>query len=175
MDAPLSLSNVLTVIVAVTCLSTISAQSSGQVIKLWRLAVPSSLAAVEALVLLAGVFDATFAHDAEWMAAVAIGSIIGRARGWTLPIAVDQTQDLVRLRRSVDAQAAAIGLVLLSFIDFTSAALGDPIVAPSYVATAAAFLAGYVSCRSLAIAVRAMRAPHVELLHSQRANTTSPI
>jgi hypothetical protein len=174
-DAPLSLSNVLTVVISVTCLSTLAPQSRGAVVKLWRLAVPPSLAVAEAVVLLAGVFNATFAHDAEWLFAAAIGSVLGRARGWSMAIVVDQARGLVRLRRSLDGQVAAIALVALAFVDFTSAALEDAIVAPSYVAAAAAFFAGYITCRSLAIAMRAMRAPHVELIDAQRVNTTSPI
>ena len=175
MIAPLSLSNVLTVIMAVTCLSTITAQSRGEVVKLWRLAVPASLAVVQALVLLAGVFNATFPHDAEWMMAAAVGSIIGRTRGWTMPFAVDHTRDLIRLPRSFDAVVAALALVILSFVDLTGAALEDAIVPCSIVAAASALFAGYIACRALALAVRAMRAPHVELMDSQRANTTSPI
>lgn len=175
MIAPLSLSNVLTVIIAVICLSTISPQSRGEVVKLWRLAVPACLAAVEAIVLLAAVFNATFTHDAEWLIAGAVGSLIGRSRGWTMPIAVDHTRGLVRLRRSLDGQLAAIALVMLAFVDFTGAALEEAIVPCEYIAAMSAFFAGYIACRSLAIAVRAMRAPHVELRDTQRANTTSPI
>ena len=55
MISPLSLSNVATVIFAAICLWTIAAQARGNVVKLWRLAVPPSFAAVQAFVLLAGV------------------------------------------------------------------------------------------------------------------------
>ena len=175
MIAPLSLSNVLTVVIAVCCLSTISPHSRGEVVKLWRLAVPACLAAVEAIVLLAVVFDATFTHDAEWLIAAAVGSILGRMRGWTMPIAVDQARELVRLRRSFDGQLAAVALVVLAFVDFTGAALEDAILPCEYTAALAALFAGYIAARSVAVAVRAGRAPHVELLDSQRANTTSPI
>ena len=175
MIAPLSLSNVFTVMMAVTCLSTTSAQSRGEVTKLWRLAVPASLGVVQSLVLLAGVFDASFPHDGEWMLAAAVGSVIGRTRGWTMRFAVDHTRDLIRLPRSFDAVVAAFVLVILSFVDFIGAALEDAIVPCNIVAAASAFFAGYIACRALAIAVRAMRAPHVELTPSQRANTTSPI
>ena len=175
MIAPLSLSNVLTVMIAVSCLTTIAPQSRGDVVKLWRLAVPASLGVVEALILLASVFDATFTHDAEWLVAAAIGSVIGRARGWIMPIAVDQTRSLVRLRRGFDTQLAALGLVACAFIDFTGAALEDPILSCNYTAAVAALFAGYIAGRSLAIAVRATRASNLELLDAQRVNTTSPI
>ncbi len=82
MDAPLGLSNVLTVLVAVGCLWTMLPQSRGGVLKLWRLAMPACLAVVQALVLLAGVFDATLGHDAEWIAALIVGggALIGAIR-----------------------------------------------------------------------------------------------
>ncbi|HZQ00019.1 MAG TPA: hypothetical protein VFB13_10800 [Reyranella sp.] len=175
MIAPLSLANVFTVLIAVTCLTTMSGQSRGSVIKLWRLAVPAALAVVTSLVLLAGVFDATFPHDAEWLIAAAVGSVVGRARGWTMQLAVDHTRDLVRLQRSFDGTMAAAGMVALSFIDFTGATLEDAIVPCDITAAVSALFAGYIACRSLAIAVRAGRAPHVELMDAQRVNTTSPI
>ena len=168
MIAPLSLSNVLTVFVAFACLHTIAPQSRGGVVKLWRLAVPACFAAVEALVLLAGVFDATFGHDAEWVVAALIGILLGRMRGWSMPVEVDRMWELVRLRPSLDGQAAALALIALSFIDFTSAALEQPIIACDHVAAGASLFAGYLGGRAVAIAVRAMRAPHVELQPQRR-------
>ena len=100
MIGPLSLSNVATVAFAAICLWTIAAQVRGNVVKLWRLAVPPSFAAVQAFVLLAGVFDATIISDAEWLAAAVAGGVIGRMRGWALTIEVDQRWDLVRQHRS---------------------------------------------------------------------------
>ena len=114
MIAPLSLSNLLTVIIAIMCLSTIASQSRGDVVKLWRLAVPACLAVAQALVLLASVIDATFIHDAEWVLAAVVGAIAGRMRGWTMFLQVDQARDLFRARRSYDGQIAAIGLVIFA-------------------------------------------------------------
>ena len=169
MIAPLSLSNVLTVLLAFACLHTIAPQSRGGVVKLWRLALPPCFAAVEALVLLAGVFDATLGHDAEWLIAALLGAFLGRMRGWSMPVEVDRMWELVRLKPSLDGQFAALALVGWSAVDFTSASLEDPIVACEHVAAGAAFVAGYLAARALAIAVRAMHAPHVELQpHSRR-------
>ena len=136
---------------------------------------PFVQALVEAMVLLAGVFEATFVHDAEWLVAAVIGGIIGRMRGWTIPIAVDHVRDLVRVRRSFDGQLAAAALVLFALVDFTGAALEDPLIACQYTAAGAAFFAGFLVFRALSVAVRAMRSPHVELLDPHRVNTTSPI
>jgi len=168
MIAPLSLSNVLTVMLAIACLHTIAPQSRGGVVKLWRLALPPCFAAVEALVLLAGVFDATFGHDAEWVIAALIGALLGRMRGWSMPVEIDRMWELVRLRPSFDGNLAACALVGLSLIDFTSATLEDPIIACDHVAAGASFFAGYLAARAVAIAVRAMRAPHVELQPGRR-------
>lgn len=163
MIGPLSLSNVATVAFAFICLWTIAAQGRGNVVKLWRLAVPACFATVEAFVLLAGVFDATMTSDAEWLAAAIAGGVIGRTRGWAMAVEVDRRQELVRQHPAADGPLAAMLLVLLALTDFTSAVLQEPVIEPQHVAAAAAFCAGYLGCRALAIAVRAARLPHVEL------------
>jgi hypothetical protein len=161
MIAPLSLSNVLTVIFAVLCLWLIVPQARGGAVRLWRLAVPPILAVVQAIALLAGDFDASLSHDAEWVAAAILGAVAGRMRGWTLPIDVDRARDLVRLRPSIDAHFAAIGLVVLAAIDFTSASFEEAVVPTEHVAAGAALLAGYIGSRALSITVRARRAAHL--------------
>jgi hypothetical protein len=161
--APLSLSNVLTVLSALLCLWTISPQASGGVWRLWRLATPAAFAAVVALMLLADVFEATWKTDTEWLVALIVGGLIGRTRGWTLPIAIDQMWGLVRLPKSKDGFLAALGVVAMSVLDFASAALEEVIVEPQHIAAGAALFAGFIGCRALAIIVRSTRAPHVEL------------
>lgn len=161
--APLSLSNVATVAFATICLWTIAAQARGNVVKLWRLAVPPCFAAVQAFVLLAGVFDATLGSDAEWLAAALVGGVIGRTRGWTVAVEVDRMRDLARQHRASDGLLAGVALLLLALVDFISAALQDPVVEPQHVAAGAAFCAAYLGCRALAIAVRVTHLPHIEL------------
>ena len=163
MIAPLSLSNLLTVVFALVCLHTVAVQSRGTVVKLWRLAIPPAFAAVNAFSLLAGVFDASMMHDAEWLIAAAVGLVLGRTRGWTIELAVDQQHELLRQRRAPDAVLVAIVLLLLSVTDFLGAALLEPVVEPPYVAAGAAFCAAYLAGRALAMAVRSTRLPHVEL------------
>jgi hypothetical protein len=167
--APLSLSNVLTMAVAVVCLWTIGSQSSGGVIKLWRLAVPPCLAGVVALVLLADVFNATMAHDAEWAIGAVLGAALGRTRGWLMSVQSDQKWGLVLLPRAFDGLLAGFGLVVFAMLDFTGAALEDPVVEPQHVAAGAALCAGYLAFRALAMTMRAVRAPHVELYDSESA------
>ena len=171
--SPLSLANVLTVLVAFACLGSLAQQSRGDVVRLWRLAVPPSLAVAPALMLLAGVFDATLVHDAEWVAAAIVGAAIGRTRGWSVPMQVDQVWRLVRMPPTFDATMAAVGLVILSIVDFVSAALGNPYLAPDLVAAAAAFCAGYIGGRAVALAVRTRREPHVGLNDLREASTHS--
>src|SRR3954469_12698976 len=163
MIAPLSLSNVLTVIVALICLWTISPQARGGVLRLWRLAMPAAFGAVVALMLLAGVFQATLLHDAEWLAGLLLGGLLGRSRGWTLPVEIDQAHGLVRLPRTTDGMLMAGGVLAAAVLDFVSAALDEALVQPEHIAAAAALCAGYLGCRSLAIIVRSSRAPHVGL------------
>jgi hypothetical protein len=163
MIAPLSLSNVITVAFAMICLWTVAGQARGAVIKTWRLAVPACFAMVDALVLLAGVFEANMEHDAEWLVAALVGALFGRMRGWSIELEVDQRRDLVRQHRSPDGPLIAIALVLLSLMDLIGAALVDPVIEPQFVAAGAAFCAGWLSARALAIGVRTTRLPHVEL------------
>lgn len=160
MIAPLSLSNALTVLVSLLCSWTMSPQARGGVVRIWRLAVPPCFAAVEALVLLAGVFDATWTHDAEWLVGLLLGAAIGHMRGRRLAVAVDQIRGHVLLPPTNDSWLAALALVALSGVDFTSAYLEGPIVEPQHVAATAAFLAAYIGCRALSIVVRSVHAPH---------------
>ena len=161
--APLSLSNVLTVLCALLCLWTASPQAGGGVWRLWRLTTPGAFAAVVSLMLLAGVFDATWQHDAEWLVALLLGSLAGRMRGWTLPVEIDQQWGLVRLPAAKDVLLAGAGVVVLSAIDFTSAAIDMALLDPQHTAAGAALLAGFLACRALAIIVRSSRGPHVGL------------
>jgi hypothetical protein len=161
--APLSLSNVLTVMCALICLWTASPQASGGVWRLWRLATPGAFAAVMSLMLLAGVFEATWQHDAEWLLALLLGSLAGRTRGWTMHVEIDQRWGLVRLPRSVDGLLAALGVVAMSALDFLSSALEAVLIEPQHIAAGSALFAGFLACRALAIIVRSSRAPHVGL------------
>ena len=166
-DAPLGLANVLTVIFAVSCLSIMAAQARAGIVRTWRLAMPAVFAAIVAIVLLAGVFEATLAHDAEWLAGLVLGGLIGRICGHALAVEIDRIWGLVRVPRNVDDIAAAVGLVILSLIDFASAALRSPVIHPVHVAAAAAFCAGFIGFRAIAIIARSSHATHVEL-HAER-------
>jgi hypothetical protein len=168
MISPLSLANVLTLFVAFFCLWTMSPQSRGGVMRLWRLAVPAAFAVVVALMLLSSMYDATLRHDAEWVIALLLGGFIGRTRGWTLPVEIDQRWGLARLPRAVDGLVIAGGVVALAVLDFMSAVLEEVIVEPVHIAAGSAFCAGFLACRALAIIVRATRAPHVGLRDATR-------
>ncbi|MBS0539988.1 MAG: hypothetical protein JSR47_14580 [Proteobacteria bacterium] len=160
MISPLSLSNLLTVCVAFACLWSIVPQARGGIVRIWRLAIPAALAAVQAFVLLAGVFEASIYHDLQWLVAALIGGVLGRMRGWSVSIEADRARDLVRLKPSMDAHIAAMCLAVLAAVDLISAALEDAVLPANWVAAASAFFAAYIGLRALAIAVRATRGPH---------------
>jgi hypothetical protein len=154
LDAPLGLCNVLTVLCALVCLWAISPQARGAVVRLWALAVPPGFGAVVAVVLLAGVIEATPLKDAEWVGALALGAVLGRTRGWSLAVEVAPTGDMIRLRATWDGLIVAAGIVAMAIVDFISAARNVPVVDPAHVASASAFCAGYLGCRALAVMVR---------------------
>jgi hypothetical protein len=159
----LSLSNVLTVCVALVCFWTMSPQARGGVIRIWRLALPAAFAAVVSLMLLASVFEARLSHDVEWLVALLLGALIGRTRGWAVSVDIDHTWGLVRLPRSIDGMVAAGGIVVAAAIDFISSAVGEALIEPEHVAALSAMCAGFIGARALAIITRSTRAPHVGL------------
>jgi hypothetical protein len=118
---------------------------------------------------LSSMFDATIVHDAEWVIALLLGGFIGRTRGWTLPVEIDQRLGLARLPRADDGLLVAGGVVALAIIDFTSAMLEEALIEPVHIAAGSAFCAGFLGCRALAIIVRATRAPHVGLHDATRS------
>ncbi len=154
---PFSLANIATLLFAALCFSTVSLQAKGAPVKYWRLAVPASLAGVQSLVLLAGVFEVSWATDLGWVGAACIGGLLGRLRGWSTPIEVDFEAGVVRQHRAFDSAIVAAALVLLAVVDAISATRDDPLVSPGLVAAGAAFCAGFLVCRALATATRAER------------------
>jgi hypothetical protein len=156
-DAPLGLSNILTVLCALACVWSVSPEQRGRAMRTTALAVPSAFAGIVALVLLAGVFEATLEHDAEWIGALLLGALIGRARGWSLPVELSLPGGMVRLRARWDGVFMAAGIAVTAIVDFLNAALEQPVLHPAHVAAAAAFCAGFLACRALAILVRHTR------------------
>lgn len=157
MISTLSLANGLTLLFAALCLWTMAAQSRGGVTTLGRVALPGGFALMATLMLLAGVFEASILLDILWVAAFALGSMIGRIRGWMLAVQTNKEAGLVMLPATVDGLIVAAALTMLSAIDFISAMIGEPVVAPGYVAAASALCAGFLGYRVLVIALRVVR------------------
>ncbi|MBP6766804.1 MAG: hypothetical protein KA171_03430 [Reyranella sp.] len=109
------------------------------------------------LMLLAGVFEASFLFDILWVVAFAVGSMIGRLRGWMLSVQSNREAGLVSLPATVDGLIAALILAVLSGVDFTSAMLGEALIEPGYIAAASALCAGFLGYRMLVIALRVVR------------------
>lgn len=155
MIAPLSLSNALTLVFAVTCLTMVMNQKSDQAQKVVRLLVPPVLAVVVALILLSGVFDAGLVSDALWVGGAIVGSVLGRLRGRMLPMELLPASGSVRVAQTADHLAAALILAAVAGADFTSAILREPVLPPALVAATGALCAGFLAGRFLMIAVRA--------------------
>lgn len=157
MVSTLSLANGLTLLFAALCLWTMAAQSRGGVTTLGRLALPGGFAVLATLMLLAGVFEASFLFDILWVGAFAVGSVIGRIRGWMLTVQSNREAGLVSLPATVDGLIAAFILAVLSGVDFASAMLGAALIEPGYIAAASALCAGFLGYRVLVIALRVVR------------------
>lgn len=157
MVSALSLANGLTLLFAALCLWTMAAQSRGGVTTLGRVALPGGFALMSTLMLLAGVFEASFLFDILWVVAFAVGSAIGRIRGWMLSMQTNRESGLVSLPATVDGLVAALLLAALSSVDFISAIMGEALIEPGYVAAASALCAGFLGYRVLVIALRVVR------------------
>ena len=151
MISTLSLANGLTLLFAALCLWTMAAQSRGGVTTLGRVALPGGFALMATLMLLAGVFEASILFDILWVVAFAVGSAIGRVRGWTLTVQSNKEAGLVSLPATVDGLVVAISLAARSGM------LGDALIEPGYVAAASALCAGFLGYRVLVIALRVVR------------------
>ena len=138
-DAPLGLANVLTVLCALICLWTVLPEKRRGVIQARLLALSAGLAGVVALVL---------------------GAVIGRARGWSLPFEIALPGGIAGLRARWDGVFVAAGIAAAAFLDFASAALEQPVIHPIHIAALAAFCAGFLGSRALAILVRLERRTH---------------
>lgn len=162
MISPLSLSNGLTLLFAGLCLWTIASQSRGGITTLGRIALPGGFALMAALMLLAGVVESTFTFDILWLIAFVAGSVIGRMRGWRLPMQPDKSSGRVALPPTVDGLLVAAFLVGASAVDFASSLMGEVLVEQGYIAAAGALCAGFLGYRVLVIALRTVRSGPAE-------------
>lgn len=157
MVSALSLSNGLTLLFAALCLWTMAAQSRGGMTTLGRVALPGGFSVLAALMLLAGIVEATFLFDVLWLAAFVVGSAIGRIRGWALAVHSNKESGLVSLPATIDGLLAAAILVVLATIDFIASSIGDVILEPGYIAAGSALCAGFLGYRVLVITLRIVR------------------
>lgn len=155
MISPLSLSNVLTLIFAVICLTMVLNQRADRVQRISRLLVPPTLAVIVALILLTGVFESGLISDALWLGGAIVGFVLGRLRGRMLPMELLPAPGSVRVAQTADHLAAALALVAVAATDFASAVLREALLEPALVAAVGALCAGFLAGRFLIIAVRA--------------------
>lgn len=152
--APISLSNILTVLFALACLKMIASQTSH---RLWSVAfvvAPAVLAMSAALLLLTEELAPTFTSDGLWAVALFGGFLIGRKRGWSLPLTFYPEKRRFSAPQTWDNVATAIVLTALSAVDAVSALHGRALVEPEYIAAIAALCSGYFLGRSFVVAVR---------------------
>jgi len=163
MSYPLSLVNVVMVVAAATCLWSVVPEARGKPQELWRLALPSFLAAVVALVLLAGAVT-SFAHDATWSVTAVVGVVIGAIRGRSVRVQTDQMWGIVRPQAAIDSTLVAIGVMLAALTDAVAGFVPHGAMPrQAHLAAASALFAGYLAERAWTIASRAARSPHVDL------------
>ena len=77
MISPLSLSNIVMVLIALVCARMVSNQTAGRVRSVVVVAIPAALALVVALLLLMEEFYATLVTDGLWLGALLLGSVPG--------------------------------------------------------------------------------------------------
>src|SRR4029450_4510135 len=165
MTYPLSLVNILTVIAAAACLWAAVPEAQGKPQKLWRLAVPPSLAMLVALVLLAGAVT-SFAHDATWAATALIGTVGGMIRGRSVGVQTDQVWGGVRPQPALDGAVVAVGVLAAALVDAVAGFLPQgTLPRQAHIAAARSLVAGYLVGRAWTRGQRAPRSPHVDLEH----------
>jgi hypothetical protein len=155
--APLSLSNVLTVLFALACVKLIASQTSQ---RLWSVAftvAPAMLSSSVALLLLTEELSPTLVSDGLWALALLAGFLVGRKRGWSLALTFYPEKRRFSAPQTWDNVAAALVLAVLAGIDTVSAVNRNALVDPEYTAAVAALCSGYFLGRSFVLTVRVDR------------------
>jgi hypothetical protein len=136
------------------------AEAIGRVIRPWRLLVPALLASISALLLVAYPTWGELKNPGLWMFAI-IATVVGVARGHWMPLEVDHTWHLIRLRRAYDCLAAAGALTALATTEIVIATTGpgDQPTMELGMTVLASFLVG----RAGAALVRSRHEPQVDL------------
>jgi hypothetical protein len=163
MPYPISLVDIVSVVMAGACVSTTLPDVSGKPRKLWRLGLPPLLGSGVSLLILAGAV-VSFEHDATWVATALCGTFAGWLRGRYVGVETDQVWGTVRMPPHFDTVAAAILIFLMALADALSG-LFRPGLFPrhAFMAAGCALFAGYLAGRAWMVVRRAMRSPHVEI------------
>ena len=159
MISPLSLSNIVMVLIALVCARMVSNQTAGRVRSVVVVAIPAALALVVALLLLMEEFYATLVTDGLWLGALLLGFLVGRSRGWMLAVQFFPEKRSLSAPQTWDNLAAAFILLGLALLDLASATWEEAIFPPAYVAAVAALCAGHLAGRSFVTLVRAEASP----------------
>lgn len=163
MQYPISLVDIVSVVMAGACVNTTLPDMNGKPRKLWRLGLPPLLGSGVSLLILAGAV-VSFQHDATWMATALCGLLVGWVRGRYVAVETDQVWGTMRMPPHFDTVTAAALIFLIALGDALSG-LFAPGILPrhAYMAAGCALFAGYLAGRAWVVVRRAMRSPHVEI------------
>jgi hypothetical protein len=152
--APLSLSNVVIVVLALSCCAIVLAQLRGRLFNVPLTVMSAALGVVVALLLLAEELAPTMASDALWLGGLVVGFLAGRRRGWRLRIPFGPAPDGEPRDETWDSVLAALLLPLAALLDLLFVVLKTPLFPLGYVAAVAALCGGFLAGRAFVVTAR---------------------
>lgn len=163
MSLTFNLAALLNLAIAAGCVWAALPEVRNGPVRLWRLGVPPLLAAMVAIVLLAGT-PTNHVLEGIWLAAAILGVAVGAVMGKRVRSETDQMWGLVRLQPTWLGVVAAGCLLVMAIVDSLTTLLGyPPAPANRDPAIGGALFAGVLAGRAWTLAAKAIRAPHVEL------------
>ena len=163
MHYPITLVDVVAIVLAAACLRTAVPDLAAWPRKLWRLGLPPFFGLLASLIVLAGAV-VTPEHDIAWLAAALCGATAGLLRGRHIAVVTDQVWGTVRVSVQYDAVAAAACILAITFADSVSGLLPeDRLPGHATMAAASGLFAGYLAGRAWSLARRAVANTHTEL------------
>jgi hypothetical protein len=163
MSFTFNLAAILNLAIAAGCVWAALPEVRNRPVRLWRLGIPPLLAAMVAIVLLAGT-PANHLLEGIWLGAAIVGIAAGAAMGRRMRSETDQMWGLVRLQPTYIGVAAAACILAMAMVDALITLLGYP-PAPTDrdPAVGGALFAGFLAGRVWTLAAKAIRDSHVEL------------
>jgi hypothetical protein len=163
MHYPITLVDIVAIVLAAASLRTAIPDLGSQPRKLWRLGLPPLFGLAASLIVLAGTV-VTPANDIAWLGSALAGIGVGWLAGLRPRIATDQVWGTVQVDVRYDSVVAAACLLAVTFVDSVSGLLPrDRLPEHAELAAASGLFAGYLAGRAWSLARRAVAQPHTEL------------